>query len=54
MATAFRVTEVSIVAIWPICVCIPVAVATIDAVPRVTDVFWNNMFDRSPSATSAP
>ena len=47
-----RVTDVSIVAIWPICVCIPVAVTTIDAVPRVTDVFWNSMFDRSPSATS--
>ena len=49
-----RLTEVSIVAICPIWVCIPVAVTTIDAVPRVTDVFWNNMFDRSPSATSAP
>src|SRR5262245_51453170 len=32
----------------------PVAVTTIDPVPRVTDVFWNSMFDRSPSATSAP
>ena len=32
----------------------PVAVTTIDAVPRVTDVFWNSMFDRSPSATSGP
>ena len=49
-----RVTEVSIVAIWPIWVCIPVAVTTIDAVPRVTEVFWNSMFDRSPRATSAP
>ena len=47
-----RVTEVSIVAIWPICVCIPVAVTTIAAVPRVTEVFWNSMFVRSPSATS--
>ena len=35
-----RVTDVSIVAIWPIWVCIPVAVTTIDAVPRVTEVFW--------------
>ncbi len=30
----------------------PVPVTIIDAVPRVTDVFWNSMFDRSPSATS--
>ncbi len=30
----------------------PVAVTTIDAVLRVTDVFWNSMFVRSPSATS--
>ena len=49
-----RVTEVSIVAIWPICVCIPVPVTTIAAVPRVTAVFWNSMFERSPSATSPP
>ena len=47
-----RVTEVSIVAIWPIWVSIPVAVTTIAAVPRVTAVFWNSMFERSPSATS--
>ena len=49
-----RVTEVSIVAICPICVSIPVAVTTIAAVPLVTAVFWNSMFDRSPSGTSAP
>ena len=30
----------------------PVAVTTIAAVPRVTEVFWNSMFDRSPTATS--
>ena len=48
-----RVTEVSIVAIWPIWVCIPVAVTTIVPVPRVTEVFWNSMLVRSPSATSA-
>ena len=49
-----RVTDVSIVAIWPIWVCMPVAVTTIAAVPRVTAVFWNNMSDRSPMATSPP
>ena len=43
-----RVTEVSMVAICPIWVSMPVPVTTIEAVPRVTDVFWNNMFDRSP------
>ena len=48
-----RVTELSIVAIWPIWVCIPVAVTTIVPVPRVTDVFWNSMLVRSPSPTSA-
>ena len=48
-----RVTDVSIVAICPISVCIPVAVTTIAPVPRVTAVFWNSMFERSPSATSA-
>ena len=30
----------------------PVAVTTIVAVPRVTDVFWKSMFVRSPSPTS--
>ena len=49
-----RVTEVSIVAIWPIWVCIAVAVTTIAAVPRVTEVFWNSMLVRSPRATSVP
>ena len=48
-----RVTEVSIVAIWPISVSIPVAVTTIVAVPRVTAVFWKTMFERSPSADVA-
>ena len=48
-----RVTEVSIVAIWPIWVCIPVAVTTSVPVPRVTEVFWKSMFVRSPRATSA-
>ena len=47
-----RVTEVNIVAIRPIWVCMPVSVATITAVPLVTEVFWNSMFDRSPIATS--
>ena len=47
-----RVTEFSIVAICPIWVCFPVSVTTIAAVPRVTAVFWNSMFERSPSATS--
>jgi hypothetical protein len=46
------VTEVSIDAIRPSSVCIPVAVTTIVAVPRVTDVFWKSMSVRSPSATS--
>ena len=49
-----RVTELSIVAICPICVCAPVPVTTSAAVPRVTAVFWNSMFVRSPSATSVP
>src|SRR5262245_17305957 len=49
-----RLTVVSIVAIWPIWVPIPVAVTTTEAVPRVTAVFWNTMLDRSPIATSLP
>ena len=49
-----RVTDVSIVAICPISVSMPVAVTTIAAVPRVTAVFWKSMFERSPSATSVP
>ena len=44
--------RVSIDAIRPIWVCMPVAVTTIVAVPRVTEVFWNTMLVRSPSATS--
>ena len=48
-----RVTEVSIVAICPICVSMPVAVTTMVAVPRVTEVFWKSMLVRSPSPTSA-
>ena len=47
-----RVTDVSMVAMRPISVDIPVAVTTAVAVPRVTDVFWNRTFDRSPSGTS--
>ena len=31
----------------------PVPVTTMVAVPRVTDVFWNSMFERSPRPTSA-
>ena len=49
-----RVTEVSIVAICPIWVSMAVAVTTIAAVPRVTDVFWNSMLERSPTPTSPP
>ena len=37
---------------WPIWCRMPVSVTTIAAVPRVTWVFWNTMFVRSPSATS--
>ena len=48
-----RDTDVSIVAIRPISVSMPVAVTTIAPVPRVTEVFWNSMSVRSPSATSA-
>ena len=47
-----RLTEVSMVAIRPISVCMPVAVTTMAPVPRVTDVFWKSMLARSPSATS--
>ena len=48
-----RVTDDSMLAIWPIWVCMPVAVTTITPVPRVTDVFWKSMLARSPSAASA-
>ncbi len=41
-------------AMRPIWVAWPVAVTTNVAVPRVTCVFWNTMFVRSPSATSRP
>ena len=47
-----RDTDVSIVAIRPISVSMPVAVTTIAPVPRVTEVFWNSMLVRSPSTTS--
>ncbi len=47
-----RVTEDSIVAIWPIWVCMPVAVTTIAPVPLVTEVFWKSMLVRSPTETS--
>jgi hypothetical protein len=47
-----RVTELSMVAICPICVPAPVAVTTIVPVPLVTEVFWKSMFVRSPSVTS--
>ena len=54
-----RVTDVSIVAIWPIWVCMPVAVTTTVAVPRVTDVFWKAMLDavvraRRPHRRASP
>ena len=39
-------------AMWPIWVAWPVAVTTNVAVPRVTWVFWNTRFVRSPSAVS--
>ncbi len=46
-------TEVSSVAMCPICVDIPVDVSRSVPVPRVTAVFWNAMLSRSPSPTSA-
>ena len=49
-----RVTPLSMAAIRPTSVLMPVSVITIVAVPRVTDVFWNSMLDRSPRAMSAP
>ena len=45
-------TAESIEAMRPISVPIPVSVTTIVAVPRVTWVFWNTMFTRSPSVVS--
>ena len=47
-----RWVAVTIPAILPISVALPVAVTTIVAVPRVTWVFWNTRLVRSPSATS--
>ena len=47
-----RWVAVTMVAILPISVALPVAVTTIVAVPRVTWVFWNTRFVRSPSAVS--
>ena len=48
-----RRTDVSMVAMRPIWVLIPVSVTTIVAVPRVTDVAWNNMETRSPRPISS-
>ena len=48
-----RLTDVSMLAIWPIWVCMPVAVTTMTPVPRVTEVFWKSMQVRSPRAASA-
>jgi hypothetical protein len=47
-----RFVAVTRLAILPISVVRPVAVTTNVAVPRVTCVFWNTRFVRSPSATS--
>ena len=47
-----RLVAVTMPAIWPIWVVWPVAVTTNVAVPRVTCVFWNTRFVRSPSASS--
>ncbi len=48
-----RWVEVTIFAIRPISVLDPVAVTATVAVPRVTCVFWNTRFVRSPSAVPA-
>ena len=47
-----RLVAVTRPAMRPISVASPVAVTTNAAVPRVTWVFWNTRFVRSPSATS--
>src|SRR5215469_10088594 len=47
-----RFVAVTMSAIWPISVAAPVAVTTNAAEPRVTCVFWNTRFVRSPSGTS--
>ena len=49
-----RFVAVTMSAMRPIWVAWPVAVTTNVAAPRVTCVFWNTMFVRSPSATSSP
>ncbi len=49
-----RLVAVTMVAMRPISVPTPVAVTTNVADPRVTCVFWNTMFVRSPRATSSP
>ena len=49
-----RFVAVTIPAILPISVSLPVPVTTIVAVPRVTWVFWNTRLIRSPRATSPP
>ena len=47
-----RLVAVTMSAMRPICVAWPVSVTTKLAVPRVTCVFWNTRFVRSPSAVS--
>ena len=47
-----RLVAVTIPAIRPISVALPVPVTTTVAVPRVTCVFWNTRLVRSPRATS--
>ena len=47
-----RLVAFTMPAIRPISVALPVAVTTNAVVPRVTWVFWNTRFVRSPSATS--
>ena len=48
----FRLVAVTMLAIRPISVALPVAVTTNIVVPRVTWVFWNTRLVRSPSAVS--
>ena len=49
-----RLVAVTMRAIRPISVALPVAVTTNTVVPRVTWVFWNTRLVRSPSASSPP
>ena len=49
-----RLVAVTMRAIRPISVALPVAVTANTVVPRVTWVFWNTRFVRSPRATSPP